>query len=137
MLSTTLSFKWEMSLIDRMAIDEAKMVIVVRADLKMSKGKAAAQAAHAAVNCAFASKKKDSKTFDKWMDSGQRKVVLKVQDERQLFEIKAMADAAGLINSIITDAGRTEIAPGSVTCIGIGPSTDSVLDKITGGLSML
>ncbi|MBR7123312.1 MAG: peptidyl-tRNA hydrolase Pth2 [Candidatus Methanomethylophilaceae archaeon] len=126
-----------MSLIDRMAIDEAKMVIVVRADLKMSKGKAAAQAAHAAVNCAFASKKKDSKTFDKWMDSGQRKVVLKVQDERQLFEIKAMADAAGLINSIITDAGRTEIAPGSVTCIGIGPSTDSVLDKITGGLSML
>ena len=134
---TTLSFKWEMSLIDRMAIDEAKMVIVVRADLKMSKGKAAAQAAHAAVNCAFASKKKDSKTFDKWMDSGQRKVVLKVQDERQLFEIKAMADAAGLINSIITDAGRTEIAPGSVTCIGIGPSTDSVLDKITGGLSML
>ena len=137
MLSTTLSFKWEISLIDRMAIDEAKMVIVVRADLKMSKGKAAAQAAHAAVNCAFASKKKDSKTFDKWMDSGQRKVVLKVQDERQLFEIKAMADAAGLINSIITDAGRTEIAPGSVTCIGIGPSTDSVLDKITGGLSML
>ena len=137
MLLTTLSFKWEMSLIDRMAIDEAKMVIVVRADLKMSKGKAAAQAAHAAVNCAFASKKKDSKTFDKWMDSGQRKVVLKVQDERQLFEIKAMADAAGLINSIITDAGRTEIAPGSVTCIGIGPSTDSVLDKITGGLSML
>ncbi len=120
-----------------MAIDEAKMVIVVRADLKMSKGKAAAQAAHAAVNCAFASKKKDSKTFDKWMDSGQRKVVLKVQDEKQLFEIKAMADAAGLINSIITDAGRTEIAPGSVTCIGIGPSTDSVLDKITGGLSML
>ena len=137
MLLTTLSFKWVMSLIDRMAIDEAKMVIVVRADLKMSKGKAAAQAAHAAVNCAFASKKKDSKTFDKWMDSGQRKVVLKVQDERQLFEIKAMADAAGLINSIITDAGRTEIAPGSVTCIGIGPSTDSVLDKITGGLSML
>lgn len=120
-----------------MAVDEAKMVIVVRADLKMSKGKAAAQAAHAAVNCAFASKKKDSRTFDKWMDSGQRKVVLKVQDEKQLFEIKAMADASGLINSVITDAGRTEIAPGSVTCIGIGPSTDSALDKITGELSML
>ena len=120
-----------------MAVDEAKMVIAVRADLKMSKGKAAAQAAHAAVNCAFASKKKDSRTFDKWMDSGQRKVVLKVQDEKQLFEIKAMADASGLINSVITDAGRTEIAPGSVTCIGIGPSTDSVLDKITGELSML
>ena len=126
-----------MGLVRDMAVDEAKMVIVVRADLKMSKGKAAAQAAHAAVNCAFASKKKDSRTFDKWMDSGQRKVVLKVQDEKALFEIKAMCDAAGLINSIITDAGRTEIAPGSVTCIGIGPSTDSILDKITGDLSML
>lgn len=129
--------KWMVWIVHPMAIDEAKMVIVVRADLKMSKGKAAAQAAHAAVNCAFASKKKDSRTFDKWMDSGQRKVVLKVQDEKQLFEIKAMADAAGLINSVITDAGRTEIAPGSVTCIGIGPSTDSILDKITGELSML
>lgn len=118
-------------------VDETKMVIVVRADLKLSKGKAAAQASHAAVNCAFASKKKEPRTFDKWMVNGQRKIVLKVQDEKRLFEIKAMADAAGLINSVIVDAGRTEIAPGTVTCIGIGPSSDSVLDRITGELSML
>ncbi|MGN1045393.1 MAG: peptidyl-tRNA hydrolase Pth2 [Candidatus Methanomethylophilaceae archaeon] len=117
--------------------DEAKMVIVVRADLKLSKGKAAAQVAHAAVNCAFASKKKDPRTFDRWFAEGQKKVVLKVQDLRQLYEIKAMADASGLVNSLITDAGRTEIDPGTVTCLGIGPSTDDVLDRITGGLSML
>ncbi|MDY5871821.1 MAG: peptidyl-tRNA hydrolase Pth2 [Candidatus Methanomethylophilaceae archaeon] len=117
--------------------DDAKMVIVVRADLKLSKGKTAAQAAHAAVNCAFASKKKDPRTFDKWFAEGQKKVVLKVQDLKQLYEIKAMADASGLVNSLITDAGRTEIEPGTVTCLGIGPSTDSMLDKITGDLSML
>ena len=117
--------------------DDAKMVIVVRADLKLSKGKTAAQAAHAAVNCAFASKKKDPRTFDKWFAEGQKKVVLKVQDLKQLYEIKAMADASGLVNSLITDAGRTEIEPGTVTCLGIGPSTDSMLDKITGNLSML
>ncbi|MBQ2763060.1 MAG: peptidyl-tRNA hydrolase [Candidatus Methanomethylophilaceae archaeon] len=117
--------------------DETKMVIVMRSDLKMSKGKIAAQASHAAVNCAFAAKKKDPKTFDKWMNEGQRKVVLKVDSEAKLFEIKAAVDANGLVNSIITDAGRTEIAPGTVTCIGIGPTGESVVDKITGDLSML
>ena len=55
----------------------------------------------------------------------------------RLYEIKAIVDANSINNSLITDAGRTEIAPGSVTCIGIGPSTDAILDKITGELSML
>ena len=117
--------------------EESKMVIVMRNDLKMSKGKIAAQAAHAAVNCAFASKKKDPKNFDKWMSEGQKKVVVKVNSEKELFEIKSIADAAGLINSVITDAGRTEISAGTVTCIGLGPSKDSILDKITGELKML
>ena len=116
---------------------EYKMVIVVRSDLGLSKGKAAAQAAHAAVNCAFASKKKDPDTFAKWYNEGQRKVVLKVDDEMDLFELKAVADARGVINSVVTDAGRTEIAPGTVTCIGIGPDREDEIDRITGDLSML
>ncbi len=126
-----------MGLFSKAVNEECKMVIVMRTDLKMSKGKIAAQAAHAAVNCAFASKKKDPKNFDKWMSEGQKKVVVKVNSEKELFEVKALADAAGLVNSVITDAGRTEIAPGTVTCIGIGPTTDSVVDTITGDLSML
>lgn len=119
------------------ADEEYKMVIVMRTDLKMSKGKIAAQAAHAAVNCAFASKKKDPKSFDKWYSEGQKKVVVKVDSLEKLYEIKAVADANGVINSVITDAGRTEIPSGSVTCIGLGPNSDAVLDKITGELSML
>ena len=117
--------------------DETKMVILVRTDLKMSKGKTAAQVAHAAVNCALASKKKDSRNFDRWMSEGERKVVLKVSGRDELFQIKAMADAAGLINSVITDAGRTEVEPGSVTCLGIGPAGETAIDKITGDLGML
>ena len=117
--------------------EEYKMVIVMRSDLKMSKGKLAAQAAHAAVNCAFAAKKKDPRGFDKWYSEGQKKVLLKVDSLERLYEIKAIVDANSINNSLITDAGRTEIAPGSVTCIGIGPSTDAILDKITGELSML
>ncbi len=125
------------SVFSKSSDDEVKLVIVMRTDLKMSKGKIAAQASHAAVNCAFASKKKDPKTFDRWMNDGQKKVVLKVDSQAKLFELKAMADANGIVNSVITDAGRTEIAPGSVTCIGIGPSSEAVVDKITGELSML
>jgi len=117
--------------------EDHKMVIVVRADLGMSKGKTAAQVAHAAVNCSLASKKKQPETFGYWMENAYPKVVLKVQSEMELFEIKVAADAMGIINSIIADAGRTEIAPGSITCIGIGPDTVSRIDKVTGSLSML
>ena len=116
---------------------EFKLVILMRSDLKMSKGKTAAQAAHAAVTCALASKKNNSRTFDRWMSEGQRKVVLKITSLKELYEFKAIADAQGLTNSLISDQGRTEIPAGSVTCLGIGPSTNAVLDKITGGLSML
>ena len=73
--------------------DEYKLVIVMRADLKMSKGKIAAQASHAAVNCALSSKKNDSSAFNQWYSEGQRKVVLKVQSLDELYQIKAVADA--------------------------------------------
>ncbi|MDR0335176.1 MAG: peptidyl-tRNA hydrolase Pth2 [Methanomassiliicoccaceae archaeon] len=117
--------------------DEYKMVIVVRADLGMSKGKTAAQVAHAAVNCALAARKKDPEALERWMSNAYPKIVLRADDETELFEIKMTADALGLLNSVVTDAGRTEIAPGSVTCIGIGPDSSARIDKVTGGLSML
>lgn len=117
--------------------NDYKMVILVRNDLKMTKGKIAAQVGHAAVNCALSCKKKDPKRFDNWMTCGQAKVVLRVDSERELYDFKAIADTQGLVNSIISDAGRTQIAPGSVTCLGIGPAETSVLDKITGDLKML
>jgi len=118
-------------------VDEYKMVIVVRTDLGMSKGKTAAQASHAAVNCAFAAKKKDPEALERWMSNAYPKIVLKVEGEEELFEVKMAADALGIVNSVVTDAGRTEIAPGSVTCIGLGPAPASKMDKVTGGLSML
>lgn len=114
-----------------------KMVILMRNDLKMTKGKIAAQASHAAVNCALNSKKKDPKTFDKWISCGQTKVVLRVDSKEELFDFKAIVDAQGINNSLICDAGRTQIEPGSITCLGIGPADSSLLDKITGELKML
>ncbi|NLU46257.1 MAG: peptidyl-tRNA hydrolase [Euryarchaeota archaeon] len=116
---------------------ERKLVILMRNDIKMSKGKMAAQAGHAAVVCALASQKKDKKNFDAWMAAGQSKVVLKVDSERELFEFKAIAEAQSLTTSIICDAGRTEIAPGTYTCLGIGPAPAALIDKVTGELKMM
>jgi len=113
------------------------MVIVVRQDLKISAGKMAAQVAHAAVNCAFAAKKRTPDWFDQWYNEGQRKVVVKVPTLQDLYEVKSNAEALKLTTSLITDAGMTEIPPNTVTCLGIGPGPNDVLDKVTGHLKLV
>lgn len=115
---------------------EYKLVVVVRDDLKISPGKMAAQVGHAAVSCALRAKEKDKKLFSNWMDEGQRKVVLKIGTLSDLDRIERMADSAGLITSRIIDAGLTEVPSGTVTCLGIGPSRGSDIDKITGNLKL-
>ncbi|MCQ2070847.1 MAG: peptidyl-tRNA hydrolase Pth2 [archaeon] len=124
-----------MSIFDRDS--EYKMVILMRQDLKMSKGKSAAQACHAAVSCSFAAKKKVPSKFAAWDGNGAKISVLKVDGERDLFEFKAIAEAQGMVCSIVCDAGRTEVEPGSYTCLAIGPEKQADLDKITGDLKML
>jgi len=117
--------------------DEYKLVVLVRDDLRITKGKIAAQTGHAAVNCALSIKKKDPDIFEKWTLNGQPIIVLRVGSEREMFEFKAIADTQDLNNSVVCDAGRTQIEPGTYTCLGIGPAAASVLDKITGELRML
>ncbi len=114
-----------------------KMVIVVRRDLKLSKGKLAAQVAHAAVDCAFKAHKYDRRAFDAWKDAGQKKTVLKVESEADYFPLKAAAERAGLSTALIKDAGHTEIPAGTVTVLGIGPGDETTIDKVTGHLSLL
>ena len=109
-----------------------KQVIVVRNDLKLSKGKLAAQASHASVSAMLKSKLKDP-----WLREGQKKVVLKVASQEELFEIYEDAKSMGLPTALIRDMGLTEIPPNTVTCIGIGPEKEEVLDRVTGHLKML
>ena len=111
-----------------------KQVILIRSDLKLPKGKLAAQCSHAAVEAAFNS---DKKLVEKWRKTGAKKVVLKVKDEKELLKYNQQAKDAGLKTALITDAGKTVIAPGTKTCIAIGPDDEDNIDKITGKLKMV
>jgi PTH2 family peptidyl-tRNA hydrolase len=113
-----------------------KQVIVLRADLKMTNGKAAAQACHAAVSAYEEARKTHPLWLRKWMKEGQCKVVLKVSSETELLEIERKARELGLPTSLVSDMGLTELPPGTVTAVGIGPAPVKIVDKITGNLSL-
>ncbi|HUR69021.1 MAG TPA: peptidyl-tRNA hydrolase Pth2 [Candidatus Thermoplasmatota archaeon] len=115
---------------------ERKMVIVARKDLKLSAGKLAAQVGHAAVDCALKAKRHQPDAFEAWYNEGQKKVVVKADDERSLFDIKLAAEKAGLTTSLIADAGHTELAPGTITVLGVGPGRAMDVDKVTGQLPL-
>lgn len=114
-----------------------KMVIAVRKDIEMGKGKMAAQVAHAAVTCAINSFQKDNETYQLWFIEGQRKVVVKVDDLNALYALSASAVNKDIEVSLIRDAGRTQIEEGTITCVGIGPDLSSKIDEITKNLKLM
>ncbi|MDI9644990.1 MAG: peptidyl-tRNA hydrolase Pth2 [Candidatus Verstraetearchaeota archaeon] len=114
-----------------------KQAIVVRQDLKMSKGKTAAQAAHASVSSYLAASEHRSKWSELWLQEGQKKVVLKVNSLDELLDLKVRADREGIPNALVQDAGLTELEPGTITCLGIGPGPAEDVDRITGKLKLL
>jgi len=113
----------------------AKLVVVVRTDLGMGRGKLAAQVAHAAVVAALSAQGRPD--FGTWLGEGQPKVVLSVSDGERLGAVAAAADAAGLPVHVIRDAGRTQLAPGTPTCCAIGPAETARIDAVTGDLPLL
>ncbi|QQR92664.1 MAG: peptidyl-tRNA hydrolase [Candidatus Iainarchaeum archaeon] len=114
-----------------------QQVLVVRMDLQMDKGKMAAQVAHASLASYLKAQQSKYKNWcDDWLEEGMKKIVVKVQTERELLElfeqVKRQFPAA-----LITDAGHTQVAPGSKTCLGIGPAPENELHRYTGRLKLL
>ena len=72
----------------------------------------------------------------KWWNV-QEKVVVKVSSLKELEKIRAGAIELALPWSEVTDAGHTQIAPGTTTCISLGPAPEDLIDKITGELKLL
>ena len=148
--------------------EELKLVLVVRSDLGMGKGKIAAQVAHAAVACYSTLLAASTSTspasqgvkglLRRWERGGGAKVCVQTNThkgggggggggggskeeqadgEEELLLLQAQAISLGLCARIIRDAGRTQIAAGSATVLGVGPGPKGVVDRVTGGLKLL
>ncbi|ADL57883.1 aminoacyl-tRNA hydrolase [Methanothermobacter marburgensis] len=111
-----------------------KQVIIVRSDLKMGKGKIAAQACHASIG---SFKKTDPDKIRRWEIDGSKKVIVSVKSLDELLEIYESVKDSGISYYLVRDAGHTQIPAGTITCLGIGPDEDEKIDKITGDLKLL
>lgn len=111
-----------------------KQAILVRQDLKMSKGKLSSQVAHSSVEAVL---KSDKSKVEEWRSEGMKKVVLKVKDEKELLEYKKLADKEKLVTSLIKDAGLTFFSKPTITCLAIGPDEEEKINKITKNLKLI
>lgn len=111
-----------------------KQCLLVRTDIRMSCGKMCAQTAHAAIS---SFQKAGEEARRSWLSEGQKKVVLKAKDERTLHEVRMLAEAQHIPAALIQDAGMTELSPGTITALGLGPSRSEDLDRITSSFPLL
>ena len=134
-----------------------KLVLVVNGGLIsgskkkriMKEGKMAAQCCHAAVSCCMKSREK--LCYKVWSMSGGAKICLKTNPSKEwlqskggketaesedhlayMYEIQRRAKKAGLTTYLVADAGHTQLVPGTITVLGIGPDDASKIDLITG-----
>ena len=110
-----------------------KQAIVARADLGMGEGKLAAQVAHASLS---AYESTGSSARSEWKSGGQKKVVLKGTGESELQDLAGKARREGLPYALVRDAGHTQLEPGTLTALAVGPGAENVVDKVTGELSL-
>jgi PTH2 family peptidyl-tRNA hydrolase len=120
-------------------VNKFKQVAIVREDLKMSRGKLAAQAGHAFVDAYQNALDKGLHDWIRgWREGGRiTKIVLGVPDELTLIEIHRRCSATNLPVAYIVDYGLTELVGQNATCMGIGPAPSEEIDKITGSLNLI
>ncbi|XP_059487310.1 peptidyl-tRNA hydrolase 2, mitochondrial-like [Neocloeon triangulifer] len=111
-----------------------KMALVIRTDLQMKKGKIASQCCHAAIGCYRQALRDTPELLSKWEMVGEPKIVLKCENELEIFDLHAKAMTLGFNTVLIRDAGHTQVAPGTVTALGIGPAE---VDPLVKGLKLL
>ncbi|TDZ31113.1 Peptidyl-tRNA hydrolase 2 [Colletotrichum spinosum] len=125
--------------------EECKLVLVVRTDLGMTKGKMAAQASHATLACykslsraaARDPSSPAAKLLKRWENLGQAKIAVQIKNQDEMLELMGKARSLGVTAEVIADAGRTQIEAGSLTVLGVGPAPRSLVDQITGHLKLL
>lgn len=116
---------------------ELKQAIVVRTDVGMGKGKMATQSSHASLLAYQAALKKNKKAVSEWENGGMKKIALRAGSESELLGLFEKAKNAKLPCALVHDSGFTQLAPGTVTALGIGPAEEKKVDGITGKLKLL
>jgi PTH2 family peptidyl-tRNA hydrolase len=110
-----------------------KQVIILRSDVDISTGKKCVQCCHASLG---AYRKADKSIVKKWELEGQKKVVLEVNSKGEILKFYNQVKKEKIPCFLVEDAGLTELEPGTVTTLGIGPEKEEILDKITGKLKL-
>lgn len=108
-----------------------KMVIAVRTDLNLRRGKESAQCGHAVQYCVeyhHLPEHPNRQGYQEWADSGAAKIIVGVGSEKELLELELRAHEANVSTWPVFDHGHTEVDPGTPTCIGFGPALPDVLD---------
>ena len=118
-------------------MDEYKQVILIRTDLKMGVGKKCAQSCHASVSASDLVRMKNKVSWKQWKNSGQKKVVLKIDNVDIIKDIIIQLEKGKIDYFLVKDAGLTQLTPGTITALGIGPARSSQIDEITGDLKLL
>ena len=109
----------------------------MRTDLGMGRGKMAAQAGHACVLGADRVRKTHPDWYDVWCNEGQKKIALKVSSIADLNQLRVVVAQNNLPYAVVSDAGHTQLEPGTITCMSIGPAPENAIDRITGNLKLL
>ena len=111
-----------------------KLVIFMRTDLNMSRGKIAVQSGHAT---AIAMRMATEETISAWFENNQTKIVLAINSYEELHQVKNRALTQGLPCYVVQDIGKTEVDPNTITCLVVGPAETKKLSKFTEGFKTL
>ena len=134
------------------------MMIVMRRDLKMRKGKIAAQAGHASVEAILMALSREGRLEDlvmteygmslrktekaetplsEWFEYGCAKICVYVDSEEELMAVAAKAEEKRVLCAVITDAGMTEFhGTPTKTCLALEPVSTELANSITGELPL-
>ncbi len=114
-----------------------KQVIVVRKDIRMGTGKSCAQVAHASLAAAEIAMEDYRHDYMEWKQTGEKKIVLSGESQEQLGRLFEDARTLNLPCYLVRDAGLTQLKPGTITALAIGPASEEKIDKITSHLKLL
>ena len=134
-------------------------MLIVRRDLKMRKGKIAAQASHASVEAVLKAIAKENRggqlrvtedgyayldapegqesPLTDWFRYGMAKICVYVDSEEALLELDKKARQAGVVTALILDAGMTEFhGEPTYTALAFEPLESEKADALTGELPL-